>query len=96
MYIVRDVFKTKPGMAKDLVVKFKKTFPYMVAEGMKNPRLLTDVVAQYWTVVLEIEVESLAVFEKHKGFTSKPEVHEIMKDYMNLILEGHREIFRVE
>ena len=68
----------------------------MAAEGMKNPRIMTDVVAGYWTVVLELEVESLASFEKLSGFTSKPEVKEIMKDYMALILFGHREIFRVE
>ena len=96
MYLIRNTFKTKPGMAKDLVAKFKKTIPFMVEDGFKSPMILTDVVSDYWTVILEMEVKSLEQFENSSGFTSKPEVKEIMKDYMNLILEGRREIFRIE
>jgi hypothetical protein len=57
---------------------------------------MTDVVSNYWTVVQEIEIESLAVWEKMSGFTSKPEVREILKDYMTLVEGGHREIFKIE
>ena len=96
MYLVRDVFRTKPGMAKELVKKFKQTFPYMKSTRMKNPRVMTDAVAGYWTVILESEVESLSVFEKHDGFTSQPEVKEIMKGYMELVESGYREIFKIE
>jgi hypothetical protein len=46
--------------------------------------------------VQEIEIESLAVWEKMSGFTSKPEVREILKDYMTLVEGGHREIFKIE
>jgi hypothetical protein len=96
MYLVRDVFRTKPGMAKELVKKFKQTFPFMEKAGFKSPRIMTDAVASYWTVVLEGEVESLAEFEKHEGFTSQPEVKDIMKDYMELVETGYREIFKME
>ncbi len=95
MYLVRDIFKTKPGMAKELVGKFKQAAPYMKDAGYKNTRILTDVVSNYWTVVLEMEVESLDAFEKSQGFTSRPEVKDIMKGYMNLVEGGHREIFKV-
>jgi len=96
MYLVRNVFRTKPGMANELVKKFKQTTPYMKDAGYYNGRLLTDVVAGYWTVVLEFEVENLSVFESATGFTSRPEVKEIMKDYMNLVETGYREIFKIE
>ncbi len=97
MYLIRDVFRAKPGRAKNLVSSFKQAVPFMEAEGFSNIKLMTDVVANYWTVVLQAEVESLDHFEKHsKGFTSKPQVAEIMKDYMDNIEGGYREIFKLE
>ena len=57
---------------------------------------MTDVVSNYWTVVLELEVETLADFENQKDFTSQPKVNEIMKDYMTLVEGGKREIFNIE
>ena len=96
MYLVRDIFKCKPGKAKELVNIFKQTIPFMEGENISNARLLTDVVSEYWTVVLETEVETLADFENRRGFTSKPEVQEIMKDYMTIVEGGKREIFKIE
>jgi len=96
MYLIRDTFHCKPGMAKELVKKFKQTIPFMKEQNMQNTRLMTDVVSNYWTVVLELEVETLAEFENHKGFTSQPKVKEIMKDYITLVKGGKREIFNIE
>jgi CobQ-like glutamine amidotransferase family enzyme len=83
-------------MAKELVNKFKQTIPFMKEQNFNNVRIMTDVVSNYWTVVLELEVETLADFENHKGFTSQPKVQEIMKDYMTLVEGGKREIFNIE
>jgi hypothetical protein len=83
-------------MAKELVKKFKQTIPFMEEQHLKNVRIMTDVVSNYWTVVLEGEVNSLAEFENHKGFTSQPKVKEIMKDYMTLVEGGKREIFQIQ
>jgi uncharacterized protein (DUF427 family) len=57
---------------------------------------MTDVVSNYWTVVLEGEVENLAAFENHRGFTSQEKVKEIMASYMDLVGGGKREIFQIE
>lgn len=94
MYLVREVFKTKPGKAKDLVKIFKEAGKHV--EGMGKTRIMTDAVSNYWTVILEMEAESLAAWEKMAGTTQKPEVKEIMKDYMTLLEGGHREIFKIE
>ena len=64
--------------------------------GFKNIKILTDAVSNYWTVIIESEVTTLADVENTKGFTSKPEVKEIMKDYFSLVIGGHREIFNIE
>jgi hypothetical protein len=94
MYLVREVFQTKPGKAKDLVKIMKEASKHM--EGMGKTRIMTDAVSNYWTVIIEMGVESLAVWEKMAGTTQKPEVKEIMKDYMTLLEGGHREIFKIE
>lgn len=92
MYIIREVFNTKPGKAKDLVAKFKKASAAMKKEGF-NMRIMTDTVATYWTVVVEAEVEDLNQFFNMKR---NPEMEEAMQGYMELLNGGHREIFKVE
>jgi len=97
MILIREVFTTKPGKAGELVKKFKQVIPFMEKEGLKNTKIMTDLVAKYWTVVIESETEDFARFEKEvRSFTSKPEVKEIMKDYMSLVDSGYREIFKIE
>lgn len=96
MYVVRDVFRCKPGKAKELVERFRKTIPSMEAhDRFRNVRIMVDAVAEYWTVVLESDVESLADFEKHMHeYSTRPEVREAMAGYMDLVIEGRREIYR--
>lgn len=97
MYVVRDVFRCKPGKAKLLAEKFKRTIPSMEKlDGFKSCKVMVDAVAGYWTVVLEAEVESLAQFEGHMAtFGARPEVREALQGYMDLVDGGHREIFRI-
>ena len=69
----------------------------MEKAGLKNTKVMTDLVAEYWTVVIESETEELAKFESEvRRFSSKPEVREIMKDYMSLVNGGRREIYKIE
>jgi hypothetical protein len=49
MYIIRNVFRCKPGQAKNVIDKFKAAIPLM--EGM-NQRLMVDEVGGFWTVLL--------------------------------------------
>jgi hypothetical protein len=97
MYLVRDIFTAKPGKAKDLVAKFKALEPYMIEMGMKAMRVMTDAVADYWTVVAESEVESLdAYFDIGRRERSDARIGEIMQGYMDLVKGGRREVFRIE
>jgi hypothetical protein len=96
MYLIREVFKCKPGKAKELVKKFKEASKFMEDE-MKNLKIMTDIAAAYWTVVMEFEIEDLGEFAKEvRGGTSQPEMEEIMKGYMDLVDGGYREIFLIE
>lgn len=97
MYLVRDIFRCKPGHSKTVAEKFKSGLPIMEKlAGFKSGRILVDYVAGYWTVVLETEVESLEHFERQmKEYSESPEIREALKGYMDQIEGGHREIFRI-
>ena len=98
MYQIREVFKAKPGKAKDLVKIFKQASPHFEkTEGVKNTRVLTDVVSDYWTVVIESEVEDIGSFmSKLRSATASPELKEIMKGYMDFVESGYRALFLIE
>jgi hypothetical protein len=97
MFIVRDVFNCKPGKAKDLAEKFTKAIASMPKDDrFRNPRVMVDAVAEYWTVVLEAEVETLADFEQNmRDFGNRAEVREALAGYMDLVNGGRREIYRI-
>lgn len=97
MYLIRDVFRCKPGKAGELARRFKETVPSMEAEdGFRNCRVLVDYVATYWTVVLQAEVDEIARFEHHvRHYGGRPEVRRALEGYMELVEEGHREIWRI-
>ena len=97
MYLVRDIFQCKPGKAGDLAARLKRTIPSMEThDRFRNCRVMVDAVADYWTVVLEAEFESLSDFERHMAEpSSRADVREAMAGYMDLVQGGRREIFRM-
>ena len=98
MFLVRDVFQAKPGKAGALAKIFKQVNEKLKGmEGFSSPRVMTDMVANYWTVVVEVEVDSIERFTNmSRTFTSMPEVADLFKGYMDLVQGGHREIFKIE
>lgn len=93
MFVVRNVFKCKPGQAKNLIERFQKTMSLM--EDTKQ-RILVDHVADFWTVVFETEVESLAAFETHfQEYSQREDFQEAMKGYLDSVESGYREVFRI-
>jgi len=94
MYIVRNVFRCKPGQAKNVIEKFKATMPIM--QEIAKHRILVDQVASFWTVIIETETEDLAEFERILQERGKDkEVQEAMSGYMEFVDSGFREIYRV-
>ena len=61
MYIVRETFTAKPGMASKLATLFRSVTP-VEAPGFKV-RVMTDFIASFNTVVIETEVADLKDFE---------------------------------
>jgi hypothetical protein len=98
-YLLREIFTAKPGMAGKLAKLFKKGFA-------KTPkmRIMTDMTGPYNTVVVEMEIDSLAEWERNiENMKSgkpdpnmNPEVAEEMSKYTDMYLTGRREIFKIE
>jgi hypothetical protein len=98
MFLVRDIMYCKPGQARPMVQKFLALAKLGQQMGFGQMRVMTDVSAErYWTVVSEIEVDSL---EKHAEMTRKSsemkEFQEAMKGYHDLVDHGRREIYQIE
>ncbi len=94
MFVIRNVFRCKPGQAKNVIEKFKAAMPMM--KDVARHRILVDEVASFWTVVIETETEDLAAFEKLlKERGQQKDVQDAMSGYMDSVDSGYREIFRV-
>ena len=97
-YIIREIFTAKPGQAGKLARLFKKTMGHY-----PKTRIMTDMVGPYNTVVMEIETDSLAQWEKDMQDMKsgkpdpnmKPEDAEEMSKYSEMYLTGKREIFQI-
>ena len=98
MLIVREVFTAKPGQASKLAKLFKKAFG-----SEPTVRVMTDMTGDYNTVVTEMEVKSLADFERmmQEYKSGKPDpkmdpkVAEELSKYTEMYISGRREIFQV-
>jgi hypothetical protein len=97
MFVIRDVFRAKAGKGRELIQKFKAAAEHMPKEGVHGRRILTDVVADYWTIVMETEVEDLDTFFRMLNTRpSNPRAEQEMKGYTDLVEGGYREILRIE
>lgn len=98
MLIIREVFTAKPGQASKLAKLFKKGFG-----SDPNMRIMTDMVGDYNTVVVEMSVPTLAEFERQmeEYKSGKPDpkmdpaVAEEMSKYTEMYLTGRREIYQI-
>ena len=98
MLIIREVFTAKPGQASKLAKLFKRAF---TAES--NTRIMTDMVGNYNTVIVEMQVKSLAEFEKQMEEMKSgkpdpkmdPDVAQELSKYTEMYLTGRREIYQI-
>lgn len=98
MLVIREVFTAKPGQASKLAKLFKKAFA-----SDPTARVMTDMVGEYNTVVMEMQAKSLTDFEKQmEEYKSgkpdpkmDPKVAEEMSKYTEMYLTGRREIYQI-
>lgn len=102
MLLVREIMYCKPGKVRPLVEKFLEMDKLGRQAGMPGMKVMTDFCAErFWTVVAEIEVNSIDEFEKMMGPNSMSseamkKMEKIMEGYHDLVVKGRREIYKLE
>lgn len=98
MILVRNVFQLKFGKAKEAVAVMKEQMAVMkkVRGDIGNPRLLTDLTGNFYTLVLEFTYSGLSELEKTMaGMMGTSEFQQIYQRFVPLVETGHREIFTI-
>ncbi len=102
MLLIRDIMYCKPGRVRPLVETFLAMNRLAEKVGMPRMRVMTDVCAErYWTLVSEMEVESMEAYEKMMqapgaSEADMREMDRIMSGYHEYVESGRREIYRIE
>ena len=96
MILVRYVFQAKWGMVGEVVAVFKES-QKILGEQFGRSRVLTDLSGPLMTVVQEIEVESLAEWERRRSeIYSRPRYQELQARAAALIESGRAEFYTIE
>src|SRR5688572_29913466 len=98
MVVARQVFRAKYGRGDELVALFKEFNMRMQEAGGTAPRLrlLTDASGPFFTVVTEVEVESLAAWEgEFSESMARPWMGEWFGRMVPIVESGSREFYRV-
>ena len=97
MLMIREIMYCKPGKVRPMVEKFLAMAAVMEKKGLARMRVMTDVSAErYWTIVAELEVESMDQFMAMDSSPEMKELEPLMKGYHDLIDHGRREIYKIE
>jgi len=93
MFLVRDIMYCKPGKARPMVDKMKALTKLNKELGFGEMRVMTDVSAErYWTLVSEMEVESLDEFMSSMSNPPKGASQDDMKKMdLNRLRAGQRD-----
>ncbi|MEZ5318551.1 MAG: hypothetical protein R2752_14210 [Vicinamibacterales bacterium] len=98
MFLIRDIMYCRPGKVRPMVEKFVALSKLTEKMGFGKMRVMTDVAAErYWTVVSEMEVESIEEFTRQsRESMQNPDFQAVMQGYHDLISQGRREIYQIE
>ena len=98
MYKIREVLQCRPGKVRELADKFKTVNGLKEDMGLEPFRIYTDYTGvPFWTLVLEREYEGLEEAQELESRVFGSEAAKsAMSGYHELIVEGQREIYRVE
>jgi|JRYD01.1.fsa_nt_gb hypothetical protein len=96
MIVVREVFQLHYGKAREAIALAKEMIAASPSMSGSQPRLLTDAVGRYYTLVMEMEYPSLAAFENSMTEEfARDRMRDLNARFVPLVMEGRREVFRV-
>lgn len=98
MILVRNVFRLQFGKARDATALFREGQALMQKSGFGTgaARVLTDLVAPFYTLVLEMTFESLSDYEqKAREMMQRDDWKSWYAKVPPLARDGYREIFTI-
>ena len=95
MIVVRDVFQLKFGKAKQALALLKPMINSMRNTDAGIYRLLTDLVGNYYTVVLEGTFNSMEDYQKIRQQAFDPEWAALYEQFTDYVISGYRDIWTV-
>ena len=96
MIVVREVFQIAPEGMKEAKQLVRDGMQLMERAGMKGLRAMTDLTGDFYTLVTEIEYESLGAFEaKLTELFQDPEFQVWYPRLRKHIRGGRREVYTV-
>ncbi|MGQ0639501.1 MAG: hypothetical protein ACT4P6_01825 [Gemmatimonadaceae bacterium] len=97
MLLIRDIMYCKPGQVRPMVEKFQAIAKLSEKNNLGKMRVLTDVCGErFWTIVIEVEAESLEAFMNMGDADTMKEFETVMKGYHDFVDSGRREIYTIE
>lgn len=98
MILVREVLRCRPGKVREMVNRFTGLSAVTRRLGGNAFRVLTDLSGErFWTVVAEMEAESLDAFlDLEERVMADEEAQKIFAGYHEFVVEGRREVFRIQ
>jgi hypothetical protein len=103
MIVVRTILQAKFGKGGELAAHMAEDNQRIIGEiGQQGNqggrwRILTDLTGQFDTVVLEVEVESMAAWEQARAkLFSSPAFQQSMAQTQQLVVGGRNEMWNIE
>ena len=94
--LIRDVFQCKYGESEKLEELFKQAMPWLKEAGVTNLMLLEDLSGQFFTIVTEYRVASLAEWERERERTFSDQRFGPWFEEMKKVVEsGRREFWHI-
>ena len=96
MILIRNIFRLKFGQAKPAIAAFNDVRALLKKSG-KSSRLLTDLVGpSFYTLVHEMEFESLSALDKEmQEMMGSAEFRPRYERFVAFVESGSREIFNI-
>ena len=95
MIVMRNVFQAKYGRGDELVELLQEGRPTLAKHGMGSFRILTDLTGAFFTVEMEMEMDSLADFERTREAFADPDFEGWFGRMTELVDNGSRQFFTV-
>ena len=96
MILARNTFQVQFGKMKEAMALAKEGEPFVIMQGAKSHRMLTDLTGTFYTLVLEETYDSLSELEKAiREFPRNKDWESWYRRFSVLVDSGRRELYTI-